>query len=50
MKTQIIQQGQGKPIKQIYTGMTFSWTNSDGLNKVIELLQKIEQYENHRQS
>jgi hypothetical protein len=50
MKTQIIQQGQGKPIKQIYTGMAFSWTNSEGLSKVIELLQKIEKYESHRQS
>jgi hypothetical protein len=35
----------GKPPKQGYNNMTFSWNSNDGLKKVIELLQKIDHHE-----
>jgi hypothetical protein len=36
---------QGKSAEQRYNGMTFAWDNGESLKLVIDLLQRVEQYQ-----
>ncbi len=45
-----IPQGQHKPAKPGYNGMTFNWNDPAGLKLVIELLQKIEHHHSEQKA